>query len=163
MTRYPYHSGHQVGSSTSEAAARHVDENGSADSQLFAVETYLLTTAKYKGATADEIRQVAKTNWPHLHNSIVSARLSRLVNMGKVVKTVKTRKASTGRPQAVYIHVDFSDMETVKPLQSTTKKKDFLADIEPMLRAMFLALDAGKTPRLEPGGPFHNKLKEHFQ
>lgn len=163
MNRYPHQSGFVAGSDTSAAAARHVDESGASDSQMLAVEFHLLNLAKYKGATADEIRLVLQGEWPHMHNAIVSARLSRLVNLGRVVKSAKTRKASTGRPQAVYFHVDFADMETLKPLQSAAKRKDFLADIEPVLRAMLLALDAGKTPRIEPGGPFHNKLKEHFQ
>lgn len=163
MTRYPNHSGFVAGSDTSAAAARHVDESGASDSQMLAVEVYLLNLAKYKGATADEIRQVLQGEWPHLHNAIVSARLSRLVNLGRVVKSIKTRKASTGRPQSVYFHVDFADMETLKPLQSAAKKKEFLADVEPILRAMLLALDAGKTPRIEPGGPLHKKLKEHME
>lgn len=94
MTRYPNHSGFVAGSDTSAAAARHVDESGASDSQMLAVEFYLLNLAKYKGATADEIRQVLQGEWPHLHNAIVSARLSRLVNLGRVVKSIKTRKAA---------------------------------------------------------------------
>lgn len=163
MNRYPNQSGFVAGSQTSAAAAQHVDESGAALGQMLAVQNYLATVAKYKGATADEIRLAIQGDWPHLHNSIVSARLSRLVNLGLAVKSAKTRKASTGRPQGVYFLKDFADMETLKPLQSAAKRKDFLADIEPVLRAMLLALDAGKTPRIEPGGPLHKKLKEHFQ
>lgn len=160
---YPNQSGHVAGSETSEAAARAADESGAADGQLQAVLTYLSEKAKYKGATADEIRQAIQGDWPHLHNAIVSARIARLVNIGYVVKSTKTRKASTGRPQGVYFHYDFADMEALKPLQSAQKRKDFLTEIEPVLRAVLVALDNGKIPRIEPGGPFHVKLKENLK
>ena len=159
---YPRETGFQAGSATSEAAARHLDETGTADSQLQEVLDWAWR-GKYHGVTADEVRLYMLADWPTLHNSIVSARLARLVNTGSVVKTTRTRKASTGRDQTVYVHRDFADMETPKPLQSATAKKDFLKEIHPVLVAMLCALDAGKIPRIEPGGPFHMKLKEHIQ
>lgn len=158
---YPNTSGHLAGSATSEAAAQHVDQSGTAASQLQEVEK-IVHGAKYVGVTADFARTVMAENWPFLHNAIVSARLARLVNMGKIVKTVRTRQATTGRQQSVYVHSDFADMEHA-PQQSTAKKADFLKEIDPVLRALCSVLNEGKSARLEPNGPFHNKLKERFQ
>lgn len=159
---YPMETGFQAGSATSEAAATYIDQTGTADSQLREVLDWSWR-GKYHGVTADEVRLYMLADWPTLHNSIVSARLARLVNTGHVVKTSRTRRAGTGRDQTVYVHRDFADMETPKPLQSATAKKDFLKEVTPVLLAMLEALNAGKAPRIEPGGPFHVKLKEHLQ
>lgn len=158
---YPRQSGHLAGSATSEAAAQYVDESGIADSQLQEVEQRV-HACRYHGATADEIRLMLALHWPGLHNAIVSARLARLVNIGKIIKTARQKKASTGRQQTVYVHADFADMEQAAPLQSAQKKADFLKEIDPVLRAICSVLDEGKTARLEPDGPFHKKLKERF-
>lgn len=156
---YPRTAGHLAGSATSEAAAQHVDETYG-DSQLREVEK-LAHIAKYQGVTADEMRPWLAALWPGTHNAIVSARLAALVRQGKVVKTVRQRKATTGRQQQVYVHADFADMEQAAP-QSAKAKTDFLKEIDPVLRALCSVLDEGKTARLEPNGPFHNKLKERF-
>lgn len=160
---YPKTSGFLAGSETSQEAAEHVDSNGSADGQMAMVEKYLLTVAKYHGATADDIRLVIKSQWPSLHNSIVSARLARLVNLGSIVKSAKKRRASTGRNQSVYFHVKFSDMEAVKPLQSVKKKKDFIDEARVALVAMLEVLNGGKHVTIQPGGRFHNIMKEHLE
>lgn len=109
---YPNSSGHLAGSETSEAAARAVDDSGNASSQLNQVVAFLEKVGA-EGATADEIREEMLMEWPHIHNAIVSARISRLVVMNKAVKTRRTRLASTGRQQHVYVLARFALAEDV--------------------------------------------------
>lgn len=158
---YPDNTGHLRGSDTSKEAAEHLDETGKADVQLQRVEQLLSKTLK-TGMTADEIRVRMERDWPGLHNSIVSARLARLVNLGRAVRTGNTRRASTGRSQGVYIHADYADPADLKPVTEPIQKDTFLKEIEPVLRAMYTVLEEGKVPRIEPGGPFHHKLRGRY-
>ncbi len=157
---YPQSSGFLAGSETSEEAARHIDATVAID-QLRGVER-LIHGSAYHGTTADDVRQDLQIHWPHMHNNIVSARIARLVNMGRVMKTARKRKVTTGRNQTIYVHADYADMEQGVALQSTQKKADFLKEIDPVLRAMAMILNDNRPVRIEPNGPFHQKLKERF-
>lgn len=159
---YPNATGHLRGSDTSKEAAEHLDETGRADGQLNQVEA-LLSKALQRGMTADELRVRMEKDWPGLHNSIVSARLARLVNLGRAVRTGETRRASTGRSQGIYIHADYATADMLKPIEPIPDKRpDSLKEFDAFLRAMYEVLESGKVPRIMPGGPFHNKLRGRY-
>lgn len=159
---YPNSTGHLQGSETSKEAAEYLDDTGRAEAQLSTVER-LLERAASDGRTADELRRLMEEHWPGLHNSIVSARLARLVNLGRAARTGEARRASTGRSQGVYIHADYASSDMLKPIVPLPdKRSDSMKELEVFLRAMYEVLESGKVPRIAPGGPFHNKLRGRY-
>lgn len=147
---------------SSQEALEHIRGSGIEDSQLLRVEGLLLS-AKERGATADEIRHIIAPEWPGLHNGIVSSRLARLAKLRTAAKTARSRKASTGRMQGVYIHSDYADPADMAPMGEDAPKDEFLRKAEPILRALKIALDRGQNASVGPNGPLHNLLREKFK
>ncbi len=148
---------------TSQAALEALEASGNADAQLEQVAYRLSQGGGLEGYTADELRVLMLPDWPHIHNAIMSARLSKLVNEGRAVKTAMRRPSEAGRMQAVYIHADYADPADIKRMGQPVEKDRFLQQVDPILRAMKSRLDAGAEASVSPNGPFHNLLKDRYK
>lgn len=152
---YPNSTGFTKGSETSRSAAKILDESGAADTQgRFILE--VLSERGIRGATGDELCDAMQKNgFPHMHNGNSGTRVSGLMRRGLVIKTAVTRRTRSNRMANVYMLACYADKVEIE--NSIT-----LSDLRPSLKAMYQALEEGKTPRIEPDGQFHVLLQKYF-